>query len=105
MQARNRNLQFTKVVALDLIFTCATTLGSKAASAVAIATNPKTGKLVYSHCHSGPFNEAKVKSRVIQDCIAMGGANPKVIASTSKGAMAQLSRFKLLTTRRTIRFR
>ena len=91
---RHQNFQFTKCVAFVLIFTCATILESKAASAVATATNPKTGSLAYTYGHGGSFTEAQQKDRVVQDCTSSGYAKPKVIASTSKGGYGAIVAFQ-----------
>jgi hypothetical protein len=54
-----------------------------AASAVAIAIDQKTGKWNYGYWQGGT-SESEVKDRAIRACIAMGGINPKVLASTSR---------------------
>jgi TonB family protein len=89
-----RNRPFITGFAFVLVFTLATILDSKAASAVATATNPKTGRLAYNYAHGGPFTEAEQKDRVIQNCRSQAYVNPKVIASTSKGGYGAIVAFQ-----------
>src|ERR1051326_1690704 len=83
-----------KSAAISWIFFCATNVHSNAASAVATATNPKTGGLAYSYAQGGLFTEAQQKSRVTQDCLSQGYTNPKVIASTTKGGYGAIVAFE-----------
>lgn len=55
----------------------------RAASAVAIALDPRTGKWQYGFWLGG-LSENEVKDRAMRVCTALGGTNAKIIASTSR---------------------
>ena len=73
------------VLGIAAVFVC--TFGAVspigAASAVVIATDPKTGKSLWAYW-KGANSESEARNRAIRLGTAMGGINPNVIASTSK---------------------
>jgi TonB family protein len=91
---RGRRNFILKSAAISSTFCCAAIVDLNAASAVATATNPKTGRLAYSYAQGGAFTEAQQKSRVTRDCLSQGYTNPKVIASTTKGGYGAIVAFE-----------
>ncbi len=75
----------TPLILATVAIICAflTPTSTKASSAVAIAVDAKTGKWQFGYWF-GPDSEGEVKHRAIRACIAMGGTNPKIIASTGR---------------------
>lgn len=65
----------------------------RAASAVAIALDPKTKKWQYGYWHGG-VSENEVKDRSLRVCQALGGTNARIIASTSRRGYGALVVFQ-----------
>ena len=65
----------------------------QASSAVAVAIN-KQGGLGYGYHHAANITEAEAGRRAIQACLAWGGRDPKIIASTSMGGYGAIVEFQ-----------
>lgn len=82
MMGRKERIRWAKGLALLLTFTCAALSPVRAASAVAIALDPRTGQWQYGFWH-GP-SESDAKDRALRISKALGGINAKILASTSR---------------------
>jgi len=66
-----------------LLCTIAAISSIKAASAVAIAVNPKDARFAFG-TSQGLVSEREARKKALQHCRSMGWGNPKVVASTSQ---------------------
>lgn len=79
-------------IALVLTCTWATLSPVRAASAVAIALDPRTGHWQYGYWHSP--SESDAKDRALRISKALGGANARILASTSRRGCGAIVAFE-----------
>ena len=65
-----------------------------AASAVAVARK-SDGKMVYGFAANSKITESEAKSRAIGYCLALGGHDPKIIASTSRSGYGAIFSYSI----------
>lgn len=71
-------------VAATLALACVTLATCRGASAVAVGVDPETKNLAFGYYKGSNITEAEARKRAIRFCLASGGENPKVVASTSR---------------------
>lgn len=71
-------------IAAALLTLCLSIATSRGASAVAMGVDPTTKDLTFGYYKGGNITEAEAQKRAIRFCLASGGENPKVVASTSR---------------------
>ena len=65
----------------------------RAASAVAVAVDPRTGKGVFGYW-TGGLSENEVKNRAMRVCTAMGGTQARILASTPRRGFGAIISFE-----------
>ena len=89
----SKKCRFALGIAAVFISTFGAVSPIAAASAVVIATDPKTGKWHWAYW-KGSNSEGEAKNKAIRLSTAMGDINPKVIASTSKRGCGAIIMFE-----------